>query len=500
MGQILSDEREHRRGLVLGFTLAEILLLLLFLLLLALGSKLQKLDREQRQAREQIGVRDKQIQILETAAINSGVDRAALQELTNRAPQLLDNDRKVQEQEARIRQLETELTEIASDIKSRQELAVLLNDVRKISPDDPVAMLRKATIIAEHVGVNTPLTALPKKSDKGLGSSKLGAHDWPPIISLREADGYYFQSGSAELSTSFRSMLSGLVVDKLLETIGKYDVDVIEVIGHTDEQPLALRTSNLDRTLLPYLQGQTLVPFLPADNAGLGLARAASVVRILSADQRLKALRVLPLSGAQLIDLNDNVSTGGSAVPTEQRRRIEIRVRRSSQELKGTPLPPVTEKAETPPQQIVKPIPLYAPLIGPATVIDADTIDIGKERIRLWGVDALEGDQLCKRMGSAWPCAADSAAALRTYLDGQTVSCQPKTLDRYQRWVSTCEVSSSDLGAWLVTHGWALDFPKYSGGHYSKQQIDAQSRKAGIWLGEFVPPWDWRASRKVSAQ
>src|SRR5688572_6603619 len=36
-------EAEHRRGMVLGFTLAEVLLLLLFLLLLAQGAQLVKL-------------------------------------------------------------------------------------------------------------------------------------------------------------------------------------------------------------------------------------------------------------------------------------------------------------------------------------------------------------------------------------------------------------------------------------------------------------------------
>lgn len=38
--RVASDEREHRRGLVLGLTMAEVLLLLLFLLLLALAAKI----------------------------------------------------------------------------------------------------------------------------------------------------------------------------------------------------------------------------------------------------------------------------------------------------------------------------------------------------------------------------------------------------------------------------------------------------------------------------
>ena len=43
MARYLVDEREHRRGLVLGLTLAEVLILLLFLLLLTLGARLVKL-------------------------------------------------------------------------------------------------------------------------------------------------------------------------------------------------------------------------------------------------------------------------------------------------------------------------------------------------------------------------------------------------------------------------------------------------------------------------
>jgi hypothetical protein len=42
MASRVADEREQRRGLVLGLTLAEVLLLLLFLLLLAMASQLRR--------------------------------------------------------------------------------------------------------------------------------------------------------------------------------------------------------------------------------------------------------------------------------------------------------------------------------------------------------------------------------------------------------------------------------------------------------------------------
>jgi hypothetical protein len=116
--------------------------------------------------------------------------------------------------------------------------------------------------------------------------------------------------------------------------IKQYDVNVIEVVGHTDEQRVSgERVSNLDKTLFPSLQFKTAatVPDAPvaSDNAGLGLARAVSVVRILSNDPRLSRLRILPLSGAQLIDLGDKLAAGTAPGAVKERRRIEIRVRRS---------------------------------------------------------------------------------------------------------------------------------------------------------------------------
>jgi endonuclease YncB( thermonuclease family) len=33
-------------------------------------------------------------------------------------------------------------------------------------------------------------------------------------------------------------------------------------------------------------------------------------------------------------------------------------------------------------------------LAGPVRVIDGDTLDVAGERVRLWGIDAVEGNQI----------------------------------------------------------------------------------------------------------
>jgi len=174
--------------------------------------------------------------------------------------------------------------------------------------------------------------------EKGIAASKLqraneggrGQHNWPPIINLSEAGGYYFASGSAVLTPDFAAALRNVVITRLLDIADSFDVDVIEVIGHTDEQPVANHASNLDRYLSSVtLAGTDAAVLQWSDNAGLGLARALAVVKVLASDARLAAFRILPLSGAQLID-TDGRLTRWEGGDVRERRRIEIRMRKSN--------------------------------------------------------------------------------------------------------------------------------------------------------------------------
>lgn len=46
-------------------------------------------------------------------------------------------------------------------------------------------------------------------------------------------------------------------------------------------------------------------------------------------------------------------------------------------------------------------------LSGPARVVDGDTLEVGSERIRLFGIDAPETKQLCKnKSGKDYACGA----------------------------------------------------------------------------------------------
>lgn len=136
------------------------------------------------------------------------------------------------------------------------------------------------------------------------------------------------------------------------------------------------------------------------------------------------------------------------------------------------------------------------PLAGRASVVDGDTLEIRGQRIRLWGVDAPEARQPCRRDGQPYRCGQSAANALSNHLAQRTVICSPVGRpDRYRRIVARCSVAGSDLGRWMVRQGWAFDYPRYSGKAYEAVQAEAKDGRKGVWAGEFQAPWDWRRSR-----
>ena len=89
-------------------------------------------------------------------------------------------------------------------------------------------------------------------------------------------------------------------------------------------------------------------------------------------------------------------------------------------------------------------------IAGVASVIDGDTIEIHGQRIRLFGIDAPEGSQLCARPdGERWRCGQQGSLALSDRIWRATVSCRPRDVDRYGRVVASVSRATRTL-----TAGW----------------------------------------------
>jgi endonuclease YncB( thermonuclease family) len=132
-------------------------------------------------------------------------------------------------------------------------------------------------------------------------------------------------------------------------------------------------------------------------------------------------------------------------------------------------------------------------LTGRATVIDGDTIEIRRQRIRLHGIDAPESGQTCTDAASQrYLCGSKAALSLSDFVGEATVKCEPLNRDRYGRVVARCAARGEDIAIFLVGAGWALDWPRYSKGEYAPYQDVARKERRGMWSGEFVEPWNWR--------
>jgi endonuclease YncB( thermonuclease family) len=124
-------------------------------------------------------------------------------------------------------------------------------------------------------------------------------------------------------------------------------------------------------------------------------------------------------------------------------------------------------------------------IIGQASIIDGDTLEIHGTRIRLSGIDAPESDQLCRGDDSLqYHCGAKAANELDAHIAGRPVSCEGVGRDQYGRVVAVCSVDAVDLGEWLVRAGLAFDWPRYSRGKYAGAQKEAE--RAGRVYGREV--------------
>ena len=124
-------------------------------------------------------------------------------------------------------------------------------------------------------------------------------------------------------------------------------------------------------------------------------------------------------------------------------------------------------------------------------VVDGDTLVLGGERVRLWGIDAPEDGQPCERDGKLYDCGASAQAALLELVAGRDLWCAVRDRDRYGRTVATCRVGGPDgpdLGASLVRAGWAVDYRRYSKGRYARDEASARRAGLGLWEGRFTSP------------
>jgi endonuclease YncB( thermonuclease family) len=134
-------------------------------------------------------------------------------------------------------------------------------------------------------------------------------------------------------------------------------------------------------------------------------------------------------------------------------------------------------------------------LSGIARVIDGDTIAIHGTRVRLNGIDAPETKQTCVANDREYQCGLDAAEALIQLIGSNTVQCEQTGSDRNGRVIGRCSVGSTDIAGWMVEHGWAVAYRRYSLA-YVDQENRAREQRQGIWVGSFTNPEEWRRMKR----
>src|SRR5580698_3750237 len=232
-GQIQQQRASYREGLVLGLTMAEIMLLLVFCLLIAMATFLKR-EETRRIAAEQA---------LQEQKVENDRTRVSVAELQKNAvlAEKLMNQSGLSDPKA-IDQYWRELVDSRTAVADIEKSGVSIKEFRDGMAT--AATLRSAGIDVDTAIRNSQIVAAINRAmtkpgqpevptqvvldalARGLAGAGPSGNQWPPIIRMSEADGYFFKSGSAELSFSFQEALLTKTPAEILNYIRKYDVDI----------------------------------------------------------------------------------------------------------------------------------------------------------------------------------------------------------------------------------------------------------------------------------
>jgi endonuclease YncB( thermonuclease family) len=132
-------------------------------------------------------------------------------------------------------------------------------------------------------------------------------------------------------------------------------------------------------------------------------------------------------------------------------------------------------------------------LPGQVRVIDGDSLSIGSNEIRLWGIDAPEFNQQCRNKTGPYACGREAHRQLRALVQNATLICKGLGRDKFDRLLAVCRKGNTDLNAQLVRGGYA-----YSYGGYSAEEALAQNAKIGVWAADNERPKAFRDRTKAA--
>ena len=126
-------------------------------------------------------------------------------------------------------------------------------------------------------------------------------------------------------------------------------------------------------------------------------------------------------------------------------------------------------------------------------VIDGDTIHIGRNKYRFFGIDAPETKQICEKDNIKIQCGVIAKSVLQNKIADKIPECVVKDKDRYQRLVAECFIGKESLSRFMVREGYAVVYTQYSKDFIEDEKY-AKENKLGIWSMNFQTPSEYRKS------
>lgn len=147
-----------------------------------------------------------------------------------------------------------------------------------------------------------------------------------------------------------------------------------------------------------------------------------------------------------------------------------------------------------------------APISGRVSLTDADTFRFEDgTRVRLFGVDAPEKNQMCEGVSGCFPCGKEATEFVSKLINAGQLQCVPTGDVSYNRIVASCSVNGKDIALELLRAGWALPTPRYlkrdpREKDYLAAAQGAMNSKTGIHQGKSIEPAQWRKKQRLACE
>lgn len=142
------------------------------------------------------------------------------------------------------------------------------------------------------------------------------------------------------------------------------------------------------------------------------------------------------------------------------------------------PRPPLSELGlavppKTPMPQDWREVLLYRPIATSSAMFES----MGRTVV-ISGAQGIDLDRSCSFHEVTWPCGQRARAAFNSWLRGRALKCfVPPAAERFAI-AAPCRLGKQDVGAWLVSNGWATALPS---GIYGKAETTAKDAEMGIF-------------------